>query len=327
MVPKVLFTVNKTEREAPERIFDKAISILGDDCSVGLNQLPRDLTKEELKKRLQDKEGMFCLLVDKIDAEVMAAAPNLKVIANMAVGYDNIDVKAATERGIMVTNTPGILTETTADLAWSLLMAVARRIPEADQFTRRGKFHGWRPTMLLGRDVYGKILGIIGMGRIGQAMANRASGFDMVIYPYDTATSPDPKILERLLQESDFVTIHVPLTPETKHLIGEKELSLMKSTAYLINTSRGPVVDEEALVKALKEGKIAGAGLDVYEEEPKVHPELFKMKNVVLLPHIGSASIMTRTQMANMAATNLLAGLRGEIPPNLVNEEVLEKKN
>lgn len=292
-----------------------------------LNRDERILTKGELISRLQGKEWLLCLLTDRIDADVIAAAARLKGIANCAAGYDNIDVGAATEKGVLVSNTPGVLTETTADLAWALILAVARRIPEADRFTRAGLFEGWGINLMLGADVHGKTLGIVGAGRIGTAVALRARGFGMkVLY-----CSPKPNAaierelgaarvdLESLLRESDFVSLHVPLTPETRRLIGERELSLMKPGAFLINTSRGAAVDEAALARALREKRIAGAGLDVYEEEPRLCEGLSDLGNVVLLPHVGSASFETRSRMAEMAALNLIAMARGERPPNCVN--------
>src|SRR5690606_4745829 len=259
-------------------------------------------TKEEVIEGVRGKDALLCLLTEEITAEVMDAAPNLKVISNYAVGYNNIDVEAATARGIVVTNTPGVLTETTADFAWALLMAVARRVVEADRFTRAGKFQGWGPLLLLGSDVYGKCLGVIGMGRIGQAIARRARGFDMRVLYYNRRRV-DPAIenelqatyasLDELLQEADYVVLTVPLTPETHHLIGPRELAMMKPTAYLINPARGPVVDEKALVEALKSRTIAGAALDVFEEEPKLTPGLTELDNVVLAPHIASATTET----------------------------------
>lgn len=250
----------------------------------------------------------------------------------MAVGYDNIDLPAATERGIPVSNTPGVLTDATADLAWALLFAVARRIVEADKFTRAGKFTAWGPMMFLGGDITGKTLGIVGAGRICTAVALRSRGFGMKVLYHDLVENARLKrelaarrvALEELLGESDFISLHVNMTSETRHLIGERELSLMKPTAYIINTSRGAVIDEEALVKALQSGRIAGAGLDVYEDEPRMKPGLLELDNVVLLPHIGSASIGTRTKMAVMAAENLLAMLKNERAPNCVNPEVYD---
>ena len=290
-------------------------------------------SKEEIIEGVKDKDVLICLLTDKIDAEVMDSAPNLKIIANYAVGIDNIDVEEATKRGILVTNTPGVLTETVADLAWALLMAIARRIVEGDKFMREGKFKGWAPLLMLGSDVYGKTIGIIGAGRIGSAVARRAKGFNMRILYYSRKRNEKLEEecnakyvdLETLLKEADFVSLHTPLTEETYHMIGEKELKMMKPTAYLINTARGKCVDEDALVKALKEGWIKGAALDVFENEPAIHPELKKLDNVVLTPHIGSASYETRSKMAVMVAKNVIAALEGKLPPNCVNPEAYGK--
>ncbi|MDI3547968.1 MAG: glyoxylate reductase [Halanaerobiales bacterium] len=322
--PKVYIT-----RKLPQ----KALDMIAAECDMEVNPHDRVMTREELKEAIKGIDGLLCLLTDTIDAELLDLNPDLKVIANYAVGFNNIDIAACTERGIPVSNTPGVLTDTTADFAWTLLMATARRLVEADQFTRAGKYKGWGPMLLLGGDVFGKTLGIIGMGRIGQAVAKRAKGFEMKVLYYDAyrRTVEEEKELgieyrdlENLLQEADFVTIHVPLMPETEHLIGEKELKLMKKTAYLINTARGPIVDERALVKALKNNEIAGAGLDVYEEEPELAPGLTELDNVILAPHIASASIETRTKMAVIAAKNLLAGLKGEEMPNLLNPDSLK---
>ncbi|MBI5253528.1 MAG: D-glycerate dehydrogenase [Euryarchaeota archaeon] len=308
------------------RIPEEGLDVLKKEVSVEVNPRDRALTKLEIIEGVREKDGLLCLLTDGIDAEVMDASPNLKVISNYAVGYDNIDIKAATSRGIVVTNTPEVLTETTADFAWALLMACARRIAEADRFTREGKFREWSPTLLTGRDVHGKTLGILGLGRIGSAVARRGKGFNMkILYTGPRRKRKLEKELgvkyvskEKLLKESDFVTLHVPLLPTTYHLIGERELKLMKPSAYLINTSRGPVVDESALVVALKKRTIAGAGLDVYEKEPELMEGLAQLDNVVLSPHIASATIETRTRMAMVAAQNVLAALKGT-PINVVN--------
>ena len=314
---------------------DEGLKLILENCDAEVWQAETPPPKEIIIEKIKDCEGILTLLTDKIDAEIMDKAPKLRIISNYAVGYDNIDVKSATQRGIMVTNTPGVLTETTADLAFALILATARRIVEADKFTRSGKWKSWGPMLFLGRDVYGATLGIIGLGRIGQAVARRAKGFNMKVIYYSRKRKEDVerelgveyRELHSLLREADIVSIHTPLTEETYHLIGEKELSLMKPTAILINTARGAVVDQKALYKALKERRIFGAGLDVYEKEPiDADDPLLELDNVVLLPHIGSASVETRGRMARMAAENLLAGLRGEKPPNLVNPEVLEAK-
>jgi glyoxylate reductase len=279
-------------------------------------------------------DALLTLLTDKIDGELLdATGPSLKIVANMAVGFDNIDVAAVTARGVMATNTPGVLTEATADHAWALLFAVARRIPESEKFLRAGKFKSWGPLLFLGGDVTGRTLGIIGAGRIGHAVAMKSRGFNMRVLYADEVTNPklEQEIgarkvsVEELLRESDFVSVHVPLLPSTKHLLNAGSLRLMKKTAYLINTSRGPVVDEAALAQALKTGVIAGAALDVFENEPLVHPALLERDNVVLTPHTASATVETRSKMASMAAENLIAGLAGQKPPNLVNVEVWEK--
>jgi glyoxylate reductase len=310
-------------REIP----DAGLRILEDFDVTVLSEEPPEA--RELLEAVQGAAGILSTLTETIDAEVMdAAGEDLKVISNMAVGYDNIDVEAATERGIVVTNTPGVLEETTADTAFMLLLAAARRLGEAERLVRSGNWNAWGPEQLVGPDVWGKKLGIIGFGGIGQAVARRAKGFGMdVIYTARSRKEDAEKEigarhaeLGELLKESDFISIHTPLTDETHHLIGEKELEAMKPTVVLVNTSRGPVVDESALVEALEERHIFAAGLDVYEEEPKVHPKLLELENVVLAPHIGSASIETRDKMAEMAAKNLKAVLNGDEPPNPVNE-------
>ncbi len=292
--------------------------------------------KQVVIQKVRNLDALASLLSDKIDDEVFDAAPNLKIVAQLAVGYDNIDIKEATKRGIYVTNTPGVLTETTADFAWTLLMAVARRVTEADRYVRSGKWKvGSHPSMILGRHVYEATIGIVGLGRIGQAVAKRAKGFDMKILYYDMIRRPDLEEelglryteLDELLQKSDFVSLHVPLMKSTYHLINEKKLKLMKKTAYLINNSRGPVVDEKALYKALKRGQIAGAGLDVFEQEPiAMDNPLLELDNVVAAPHISSASHETRSRMAEMVAENLVSFFEGRVPPNLVNKEVLKVK-
>lgn len=292
--------------------------------------------KSVILEKARDVDGLVSLLSDQIDAEVFDAAPRLRIVAQMAVGFDNIDVKEATRRGICVTNTPEVLTETTADFAWALLMAVARRVVEADRYVRSGQWKvSWHPSMMLGRDIHGATLGIIGAGRIGAALARRARGFDMKILYYDVTPRPSLEKelgarrvdLETLFRESDFVSVHVPLTKETHHLVDASKLSLMKKTAYLINTSRGPTVDEKALYDALREGRIAGAALDVFEQEPTpTSNPLLTLENVVVAPHISSASHETRSRMAEMAADNLIAYFQGKTPPNLVNPEALQQR-
>ncbi|MGQ9476997.1 MAG: 2-hydroxyacid dehydrogenase [Candidatus Bipolaricaulia bacterium] len=314
------------------KIFPEALALLeGRGLAYEMNAGP-PLGKAELVAKVREAgvAGLICLLSDRIDREVLEAGKALKVVANVAVGYDNIDVQAASELGIMVTNTPEVLTEATADLTFGLILAVARRIVEGDKLVRRGGFHGWELDLLLGAEVHHKTLGIVGLGRIGQAVARRASGFGMEILYYDPVRRPELEQelgaefvgLEELLRRSDFVSLHLPLMPQTRHLLGKRELELMKPTAFLINVARGPIVDEAALVEALKAGRLAGAGLDVFEHEPEVHPELLELANVVLTPHIGSAGRETRVKMAIMAVENVFAALSGRRPPNLVNPEV-----
>ncbi len=314
-------------------LFPQHMELLRQYCDVDVYEAGGPPPRSLLLEKVRNKDGIVCMVGDKIDAEVMDLSPNLVVISTNSVGFDHIDVEEATRRGIYVTNTPGVLTEATADLTWALLLSVARRIVEADNYLRAGKWKiAWTPTFFVGADVYGQTIGIIGFGRIGQAVAKRAKGFGMKILYYDVVRVPPERekeldanyvSLEELLKNSDFVTLHVALTKETRHMISERELRMMKPTAFLINTSRGPVVDEAALVKALREKWIAGAALDVFEQEP-ISPEnpLIKFENVVLTPHIGSASISSRTKMSELAATNLLSVLRGEEPPHLVNPEV-----
>ena len=289
---------------------------------------------EVLREKVQDVDGLLPLLTDRIDAPLMEAASKLKVISNLAVGYDNIDIPEATRRGIVVGNTPGVLTETTADLAFALLMAAARRVVEADNHTRKGLWKTWSPMILLGQDIHHATLGIVGLGRIGAEIAKRAKGFNMRVLYYDVRRLSRKKErqlgveyvseLGELLSSADFISVHVPLTPQTRHLIGAAEFALMKPTAIFVNTSRGPVVDQKALYEALKSGQIFAAGIDVTEVEP-ISPDdpLLTLDNVIIAPHIASASFATRRKMALMAAENLLAGLRGEMPPNCVNPEAL----
>ena len=320
-----MFVTRKIPQEGLNLITDKF------EVSVWPNEVPP--SREEIIERACECQGIVTLLSDPIDEATISQLPKLKVIAQYAVGYDNIAVEEATRRGIMVTNTPDVLTETTADLAWSLIMSTARRIIEADNYVREGNWNvAWGPELLLGVDIHGATLGIVGMGRIGQAVAKRALGFEMKVLYHSrshnaaveelvAARSTD---LDTLLRDSDFVSLHVPLTSETHHLIGERELKLMKKGSILVNTSRGQVVDQDALVKALSEGPLGAAGLDVFREEPISNDSpLLKLTNVVLLPHIGSASKKTRATMATMCAENIIAALNGEKPPNIVNPEVL----
>ncbi|MCP9462667.1 MAG: D-glycerate dehydrogenase [Nitrospira sp.] len=283
-------------------------------------------TTEELRSGFAQADAVICMLSDSINADLLSHTTKLKILANYAVGYNNIDLAAAKARGIVVTNTPDVLTDATADLAWTLMLSVARRVVEGDRWVRTGTWRGWAPTQLLGADLAGKTLGIIGMGRIGQAVAQRAQGFRMrVLYESRRTVAPpsgllwEHRPLDQLLAEADFVSLHVPLTESTRHLIGARELSRMKPTAILINTARGPVVDEEALVAALKAGVIAGAGLDVYEQEPLVHPGLVELPNVVLLPHVGSGTLETRIRMGKICLDNIEAVLNGRPAPNQVS--------
>lgn len=292
------------------------------DLDVYVNRGGSPISPEELRERLPLAEGLICLLSDRIDADLLKLAPNLKVISNYAVGYNNIDTDAARKRGIAVCNTPDVLTKTTAELAWALLFAAARRIGEAERFTRAGSFSGWEPDLLTGQDIHGRTLGIVGAGRIGQAMARMSCGFEMKIlytgspkHEFEQLCGAVNVPLETLLQKSDFISLHVPLTDTTRHLIGKKELALMKPNAVLINTARGPVVDESALAEALKNKTIAAAGLDVFENEPAIHPELLKLENAVLVPHIGSATVRTRNRMAEMAVSSCISILEGETSP------------
>jgi glyoxylate reductase len=314
---KVLVT-----REIPEA----GLRLLEEFDVTVLSERPPE--RGELLEAARGVDGVLSTLTEQMDAEFMdAAGGDLEVIANMAVGFDNVDLEAAKERGVVVTNTPEVLDETTADTAFMLLLAAARRLGEGERIVRAGKWEAWGPKMLLGPDVWGKRLGILGFGRIGQAVARRAKGFDMeILYTgHSRKEEAEEELgaryleLDELLETSDFISVHTPLTEETTHLIGAKELGKMKPEAVLVNTSRGPVVDEAALADALENGRIFAAGLDVYEEEPEVHPKLLELENAVLAPHIGSASIETRDKMATMAAENLRAVLRGEEPPNPVD--------
>lgn len=317
---------------ATHSLFDAARQILQETCEVEYWAKPERPPRDEVLRRVKDKEGIVCLLTEKINDEFLRAAPKLRIAANVAVGFDNIDVAACTKRGVVATNTPGVLDETTADFAWTLLMAVARRLSEGEALARSGNWKNWDLDQLVGTDVWGKTLGIVGFGRIGRAMARRASGFQMKVIYTDAMRAPTDvekalnaefRDMNALLAESDFISVHVPLLPETRGLFDAPKFYRMKPTAFLINTSRGPVVDEAALVAALEEKKIAGAGLDVYENEPFIHPGL-KRTNVVLAPHIASASLETRTKMACIAAQNVVALFTGQRPPNMLNPEVLK---
>ncbi len=321
--PKVLIT---------KRIYPEPIELLRPHCEVDYVNSDDGLPTDELVERARGCTAVVSQLTDRLRADVIERLEGVRVIANVAVGYDNIDVPAATARSILVTNTPDVLTETTADFAFALLMASARRVVEAHAFVHSGQWSRWLIDLLVGQDIHHRTLGVFGMGRIGQAFARRARGFAMkVLYADSVALAPEVESelaarrvsKEELLRQSDFVSLHVPLTPETKHFIGAAELALMKPTAILLNTARGPVVDEAALVEALREKRIAGAGLDVFEEEPKVHPGLLELSNVTLAPHIASASVATRRRMSEMAVENALAVVQGQRPPNLLNPEAL----
>ena len=315
-------------------ILEPGPSLLREACEV--RQLPNQYRHpvELLRQSAEGAQGMVTQLMDPIGEEVLST-PGLRVVANVAVGYDNIDVAAATRHGVLVCNTPGILDDTTADFAFTLMMAAGRRLLEADRFVRSGAFRGWAIDMLLGHDISNSTLGIVGFGRIGRGVARRARGFGMKVLYHDA--NPVPPDLERelnvtrvdlyrLLGEADYVSIHVPLMESTRHLFSTQQFASMKPTAVLVNTSRGPVVDEAALAEALRTHTIFAAGLDVYEDEPEVHPELLKLDNVVLAPHIASASVRTRSQMSEMAARNAITGVRGGRPPNMVNPEVFDQQ-
>jgi glyoxylate reductase len=312
--------MNRMEILVTARLPKEVLSRLAQEHQVEAYDEDRPMERPRLLQSVADKEGLLCTITDRIDEELLDHAPALKVIANYGVGFEHIDLEAATRRGIPVTNTPGVLTDSTADLTLALILAVARRVVEGDRRVREGKFQYWAPLHFQGQEVSGKTLGIIGLGRIGQAVARRAAGFGMrLIYHSRRRLQPSQEQelkvsyepLETLLRDADFITLHVPLAPQTRHLIGSREFQLMKPSAYLINTARGPVVDE--------------ASLDVYEREPELSPGLSDLENVILLPHVGSATIETRTRMAVMAAENLLAGLRGEQPPNCLNWEPISR--
>jgi gluconate 2-dehydrogenase len=311
-------------------VFDETIDFLSRHCEVEANQADVPLNTATIAKRLKGAQALMCSLTDKVDADLIAQCPELKVVANIAVGYNNIDVAACTARGILVTNTPGVLDDSTADLAWTLMLATARRLTEVESYIRNGDWTGWKLKQWLGVDVHHATLGIIGMGRIGQAIARRAAGFDMrVIYHNRNRLAADIEqklnarhvTQDELLAQSDFIVLQMPYTKETHHLIGARELAKMKPTAILINSTRGGVVDDSALIDALSAGTIRAAGLDVFENEPKLNPAFLALKNVVLSPHIGSSTEATRRAMAMTAAANAVAALTGKLPPNLVNPE------
>ena len=312
------------------QIPQEGIELLQATCDVEINPEDRPLTREELLEKVKGRDAVLCLLTDKIDAEVYEAAAGVKGFANYAVGYDNIDVPEATKRGIPISNTPGVLTDATAEMAWALLFAVGRRVIESDAVMRSGEWKGWGPMQFIGGDVTGATLGIVGAGRIGAAMAMKSKGFNMKVLYTDAFRNETlekelgaQKVeLDELLQQSDYVSVHVPLMPETRHLFGMKEFQLMKKTAYLINTARGPIVNEAELVQALQTGEIAGAGLDVYENEPLMVEGLADLPNVVLTPHTASATKSSRGGMARIAAENILAMLKGEKAPTCVNPDV-----
>jgi glyoxylate reductase len=315
-------------------LFEEAREILDANCDIQYWSESERPAREAVLRRVKDREGLICLLTEKINEDLLRSAPKLRIVSNVAVGFDNIDVTACTKRGVVATNTPGVLDETTADFAWTLLLAVARRLGEGEALARSGNWKGWNLDQLCGADIWGKTLGIVGFGRIGRAVARRASGFQMkVIYtdavraPADAEKSLNAEFrgMNALLAESDFVSVHVPLLSETRGLFDAPKFFRMKPSAFLINTSRGPVVDEAALVAALENKKIAGAALDVYENEPFIHPGL-KRSNVVLAPHLASASLETRTKMAVMAANNLVALFKGQRPPNMLNPDIFKKR-
>ena len=322
--PKVLST---------RKLFPKAQQLLNANCDVDYWTDADRIPKQELFRRIVDKHALVCLLTEQVDEELLRAAPNLRIAANVAVGYDNINLADCTRHGVVATNTPGVLDETTADFAWTLLMAVARRLVEADELARAGKWRGWDLDQMVGTDVWGKTIGIVGFGRIGRAVARRAGGFQMKVIYHDAVRAAldvekslhaEFRDLPALLAQADYVSVHVPLLPETRGLFNAANFARMKPAAFFINTSRGAVVNEADLVQALETGKIAGAALDVFENEPSINPGL-RRPNVVLAPHIASASLETRTKMAVIAAENVLAFFKGQRPANALNPEVLKK--
>jgi len=325
MKPKILVT---------REIFDDTLAYLAQHFEVTANQADTPYTADALAQALADKAGALTTLTDRIDAALLARAPNLKAVCNIAVGYNNFDLPALSARGVMATNTPGVLDASTADFTWALILATARRVTEAEAWLRAGEWKGWALKQFLGVDVHGATLGVVGMGRIGQAVARRALGFDMpVVYYNRQRLSPEVEracnatyaSLDDVLTRADILTLHVPYSPATHHLIGAEQLAQMKPTAILINAARGGVVDDAALVAALRERRIAAAGLDVYENEPKLNPEFLRFKNVVLMPHIASSTERTRRKMARMAADNLVAALTTGRPPNLLNPDALAR--
>ncbi len=315
------------------KIPEAGLKMIREQYEVVVSDKDRPLEHAEIVKGVEDADALLCLLHDEIDVEIINAGKDLKIISNYAVGYDNIDVKAATERGIAVTNTPGVLTDATAEITWALMMAVSRHIVKGDRFVRKDRFSGWDPGLMVGHELSGKTLGIIGMGSIGTAVAGLSTGFNMDILYYNRSKNEEAEKkycakrveLEELLQSSDFVSLHVPLTEETKEMISWKELKTMKKSAYLINAARGDVVNEEALIEALRSKKIAGAGIDVYADEPYgANPDYYDLDNVVLAPHLGSATFRAREGMAVMAAENIVAMLEGKRPKYIVNPEILD---
>ena len=320
--------MSKPKVFATKALFPSACAVLDRHVDAEYWASVERIQRHELLRHIAQKDGLICLPTEKVDDELLDAAPKLRMIATASVGYDHVDLAACTKRGVMVSNTPGVLTDTTADLAWGLLMAIARRIVEGDAWTRSGTWNGFTFDTFLGGDVWGKTLGIVGFGRIGREMARRSLGFKMRVLYFSQNRAPGAiekelhaefAPFDAVLRESDFVSLHVPLLPATRHLISADSFAKMKPTAYLINTTRGPVVNESALVHALETARIAGAGLDVYEQEPRVHPGLLSRKDVVLAPHIGSATIETRTKMAKTAVENIVAFFSGRKPPNALN--------
>ena len=325
----------KPRIQVTREVFDETLEFLGQHCEVAANQEDVAYPPDALAQKLADKEGVVCCLTDRIDAGLLERCPRLKVVANVAVGYNNIDLAACTARGVMATNTPGVLDDSTADLAWALMLGAARRLTELERRVRAGEWKGWRLKQWLGVDVHHATLGIFGMGRIGQAIARRAAGFEMKVL-YHNRKRAAPEIEKRcnaayatkddLLRQSDFVVLQVPYSQETHHLIGARELKLMKPSAILVNSTRGGVVDDAALIEALESGTIRAAGLDVFENEPNLNKGFLALDNVVLMPHVGSSTEATRRAMAMTAAKNLVAALSGAPPPNLLNPDARAAK-